>query len=131
MCTQTEKETVPFRRTVTNWHSARLVFSAFIKAHPELGLRDTPATFRNFSFRHGPLLRELDVMRKPCGLRSTAIFDVNRFDEVVFDLLSLRSNPNQRPTQLTQPELPFPEFDQEIKGLDLNFVAKVLQTPSR
>jgi hypothetical protein len=115
MCTQVEKETVPFKRTVTNWHSARLVFSAFIKAHPELGLRDTPATFRNFSFRHGPLLRELDVMRKPCGLRSTAIFDVNRFDEVVFDLLSLRSNPNQRPMQLTQPELPFPEFDQENK----------------
>jgi hypothetical protein len=95
MCTQVEKETVPFKRTVTNWHSARLVFSAFIKAHPELGLRDTPATFRNFSFRHGPLLRELD--------------------EVVFDLLSLRSNPNQRPMQLTQPELPFPEFDQENK----------------
>ena len=113
MSIQLEKETVPFKRTVTNWHSARLVFSAFIKAHPELGLRDTPATFRNFSFRHGPLLRELDVMRKPCGIRSTAIFDVNRFDEVVFDLLSLRSNPNQRPTQLTQPELPFPEFDQE------------------
>ena len=126
MCTQTEKETVPFRRTVTNWHSARLVFSAFIKAHPELGLRDTPATFRNFSFRHGPLLRELNVMRKPCGLRSTAIFDVNRFDKVVFDLLSLRSSPIQRPTQLTQPELPFPEFEQEKKSLDLNFVGKVL-----
>ena len=115
MSIQLEKETVPFKRTVTNWHSARLVFSAFIKAHPELGLRDTPATFRNFSFRHGPHLRELDVMRKPSGLRSTAIFDVNRFDEVVFDLLSLRSNPNQRPMQLTQPELPFPEFDQDNK----------------
>ena len=113
MSIQLEKETVPFKRTVTNWHSARLVFSAFIKAHPELGLRDTPATFRNFSFRHGPLLRELDVMRKPCGLRSTAIFDANRFDEVVFDLLSLRSNSKQRPSELTQPELPFPEFDQE------------------
>ena len=116
MSTQTEKETVPFRRTVTNWHIARLVFSEFIKAHPELGLKDTPATFRNFSFRHGPLLRELDVMRKPSGLRSTAIFDINRFDEVVFDLLSLRSNPNQRPSQLRQPELPFPEFDRENKG---------------
>lgn len=112
MSTQTDKETVPFKRTVTNWHSARLVFSAFIKAHPELGLKDTPATFRNFSFRHGPLLRELDVMRKPCGLRSTAIFDVNRFDEVVFDLLSLRASTKQKSMQITQSDLPFPELEQ-------------------
>ena len=116
MCTQTEKETVPFRRTVTNWHSARLVFSAFIKAHPELGLRDTPATFRNFSFRHGPLLRELDVMRKPYGLRSTAIFDINRFDEVVFDLLSLRASPKQKTIQITQSDLPFPELEQMTRS---------------
>lgn len=116
MSLQLENETVPFKQTVTNWHSARLVFSAFIKAHPELGLKDTPATFRNFSFRHGPLLRELDVMRKPCGLRSTAIFDVNRFDEVVFDLLSLRASPKQKTSQITQSDLPFPELEQTTRS---------------
>jgi hypothetical protein len=29
-------------------------------------------------------------MRKPCGLRSVAICDADRFDQVVFDLLSRR-----------------------------------------
>ena len=90
MSIQTLNESVPLVRTVTNWHNARLVFSAFISAHPELGLRDTPITFRNFCYRHGAYLRSLDVMRKPCGLRSVAICDADRFDQVVFDLLSRR-----------------------------------------
>jgi hypothetical protein len=62
MSIETLKESVPLVRTVTNWHNARLVFSAFISAHPELGLRDTPITFRNFCYRHGAYLRDLDVM---------------------------------------------------------------------
>lgn len=92
MSIQTLKESVPLVRTVTNWHNARLVFSAFISAHPELGLRDTPITYRNFCYRHGAYLRRLDVMRKPFGLRSVAIFDMERFDQVVFDLLSRRES---------------------------------------
>jgi len=79
---------VTFNRTVLNWRSARPVFSAFIAAHPELGLKDTPITFRNFCYRHGDFLRKVDVMRKPSGIRSSAIVDINRFDEVVFNLMS-------------------------------------------
>jgi hypothetical protein len=90
MSIQTVNESVPLVRTVTNWHNARLVFSAFISAHPELGLKDTPITFRNFCYRHGAYLRSQDVMRKPSGLRSVAIFDADKFDQVVFDLLSRR-----------------------------------------
>ena len=74
--------------TVTNWYSAREVFSAFIAAHPELGLKDTPVTFRNFCSRHGKALISEGVMRKPAGIRSPAIFDSHRFDEIAFDLIT-------------------------------------------
>ena len=84
----TVQEKVPLNRTVLNWHSARAVFSAFIAAHPELGLRDSPITFRNFCYRHGKALQQLDVMRNPFGLRSSAIFDTERFDAVVFELIT-------------------------------------------
>jgi hypothetical protein len=75
-------------KTVNNWHPARLVFSAFVVAHPELGLKDSPVTFRNFCSRHGRDLMRLDVMRKPFGLRSPAIFDSEKFDFVAFDLVT-------------------------------------------
>ena len=78
-------------RTVTNWHPARAVFSEFIVAHPELGLKDSPITFRNFCSRHGPALMGLDVMRKPSGLRSPAIIDAERFDSAAFELMTNRS----------------------------------------
>jgi hypothetical protein len=78
-------------KTVRNWHSARRVFSAFIAAHPELGLKDTPVTYRNFCFRFGEELRRIDVMRKPYGLRSPAIMNSERFDAVAFELLTNRS----------------------------------------
>ncbi len=94
MTYQTVEVDVPLTRKVVNWHSARPVFSAFISAHPELGLRDSPITFRNFCYRHGEFLRNVDVMRKPSGLRSSAIFDINRFEEIVFDLLSRRNDPS-------------------------------------
>ena len=77
-------------RTVNNWHCAREVFSEFIAAHPELGLKDTPITFRNFCCRHGRELMAMGVMRKPGGLRSPAIFDSERFDQIAFELVTLR-----------------------------------------
>lgn len=94
MTIKREKDRFTFVKTVNNWQSARAVFSAFIAAHPELGLRDTPITFRNFCFRHGRYLQQQDVMRKPLGIRSPAIIDVNRFDQVAFELLSRRSYEN-------------------------------------
>lgn len=75
-------------KKVNNWHSARDVFSAFIAAHPELGLKDSPVTFRNFCYRHGRSLMSFDVMRKPTGLRSPAIFNSERFDEIAFELMT-------------------------------------------
>ena len=78
-------------KTVNNWHSARGVFSEFVAAHPELGLKDSPVTFRNFCHRHGKALMSLGVMRKPAGLRSPAIFDVERFDQIAFELVTMRS----------------------------------------
>ena len=78
-------------KTVNNWHCARAVFSEFIQAHPELGLKDTPVTFRNFCYRHGRDLLAMGVMRKPAGLRSPAIFDAERFDQIAFELVTLRS----------------------------------------
>lgn len=94
MTIKCEKDSVTLVKTVTNWQSARPVFSAFIEAHPELGLKDSPVTFRNFCFRHGTYLQQQDVMRKPLGIRSPAIIDVTRFDQVAFDLLSRRSYEN-------------------------------------
>ena len=88
-----ENQIIPLVKTVTNWHAARPVFSAFIAAHPELGLKDTPVTFRNFCYRYGAALRKLGVMRKPSGLRSPAIIDVNKFDEIAFEFIT---NPDIR-----------------------------------
>jgi hypothetical protein len=86
-----EKASPKLVRTVNNWHCAREVFSEFIEVHPELGLKDSPVTFRNFCCRHGRALISLGVMRKPAGLRSPAIFDTERFDQVAFELVTLRS----------------------------------------
>lgn len=41
-------------KTVSNWHCARVVFSEFIESHPELGIKNTPITFRNFCSKYGP-----------------------------------------------------------------------------
>lgn len=79
-------------RTVNNWYCARAVFSEFLAAHPELGMKDSPVTFRNFCCRHGRALMALGVMRKPAGLRSPAIFDANRFDEIAFELVTTWSS---------------------------------------
>lgn len=79
-------------KTVSNWHCARAVFSEFIAAHPELGLKDSPVTYRNFCSRHGRALMAMDVMRKPAGLRSPAIFNAERFDQIAFELVTLRSS---------------------------------------
>ena len=88
MTDPSENDHIPLVKTVNNWHPARKVFSAFINAHPELGLKDTPVTFRNFRFRYGKTLCEVDVLRKPFGLRSPAIADADRFDQVVFEMLT-------------------------------------------
>jgi hypothetical protein len=88
-----ENQIIPLVKTVTNWHAARSVFSAFIAAHPELGLKDTPVTFRNFCYRYGAALRELGVMRKPSGLRSPAIIDISKFDAIAFEFIT---NPDHR-----------------------------------
>lgn len=85
-------------KTVNNWQGAREVFSAFIGAHPELGLRDSPIAFRNFCYRHGGALMALDVMRKPSGLRSPAIFDTERFDGVAFELITASASQNDKLT---------------------------------
>lgn len=77
----------PYKVEVTNWRPARDVFKAFLDAHPELGLKYSEATFRNFSRIHAPKLIDLDIIRK-AGLRQPAIADVERFDKPVFDLLS-------------------------------------------
>lgn len=76
--------------TTTNWLPLREAFNQFIEAHPELGLKASTNTFRNFSRIHGPSLLEQDVMRKPLGLRSPAIVDGNRFDAAAFELISKR-----------------------------------------
>lgn len=83
-----KKKDTKLVKTVNNWYPARLVFSAFIAAHPELGLKDSPVTYRNFCSRHGHDLTRIGVMRKPFGLRSPAIFDVEKFDFVAFDLVT-------------------------------------------
>ena len=89
-------------KTVNNWQPAREVFSAFIEAHPELGLRNSPVTFRNFCSRHGNALIQLDVMRKPYGIRSPAIFNIDRFDDAAFNLITNRVMP---PTSLNKAEV--------------------------
>ncbi len=91
-----EKDHAPLVKTVKNWHPARAVFAAFIKAHPELGLKDSPVTYRNFCYRYGHLLCEIDVLRKPFGLRSPAIADIDRFDAVVFDLITKKTRVTSR-----------------------------------
>ena len=101
-----ENDQIPLVKTINNWHPARAVFAAFIHAHPELGLKDTSVTFRNFCSRYGRRLCDLDVLRKPFGLRSPAIADVTRFDQIVFDLLTKK--------KVTEKFLPIFEIAEEI-----------------
>jgi hypothetical protein len=84
--------------TVTNWAPARRVFAEFLKAHPELGLKYSENTFKNFSRIHGPALIDQDVMRKPGGLRSPAIVDCTRFDEAAFELISNSASQKKKKT---------------------------------
>ena len=49
MSIETLKESVPLVRNVTNWHNARLVFSALISAHPELGRSASNVKELNYS----------------------------------------------------------------------------------
>ena len=63
MTVDSDKETKTFVKTVTTWHSARVVFSAFIAAHPELGLKDSKITFRNFDLP--PLCRTKVMEQSP------------------------------------------------------------------
>ena len=93
-------------KTVNNWHCARAVFSEFVAAHPELGLKDSPVTFRNFCYRHGRALMSLGVMRKPTGLRSPAIFDVEHFDRIAFELVTLSSTDVPMPPISDEKKLP-------------------------
>ena len=74
-------------QTVNHWRSGRVVLEEFFRLHPELGVRYTENVYNNFVRIHGPKLGALDVMRKS-GMRSPALFDVTKFDEIAFDILT-------------------------------------------
>ncbi len=81
------KDELKLVHTVNHWKSGRAVLEEFFHLHPELGIRYTENVYNNFVRIHGPLLAEIDVMRK-AGLRSPALFDITRFDKAAFDILT-------------------------------------------
>jgi hypothetical protein len=73
--------------TITNWGSASAVWQDFTHAHPELGYSGNANSWIHFQRRHGKRLKELDVIRQT-GARRAMIADVDRFERVVFDMLT-------------------------------------------
>lgn len=74
--------------TITNWKPASAVWRAFAEAHPELGYVGNANSWIHFQRRHGERLKELGVIRQT-GARRTMIADTERFERIVFDLLTL------------------------------------------
>lgn len=81
------KDELKLVHTVSHWKSGRTVLEEFFRLHPELGIRYTENVYNNFVRLQGPLLAQMDVMRK-ASLRSPALFDITRFDKAAFDILT-------------------------------------------
>lgn len=75
-------------KTVTNWAPMRQLHTEFIRLHPELGLRATEATYRNFCRVFASQLLAMGVARRTMGARSPLVADVLRFDAAAFDLVT-------------------------------------------
>lgn len=86
---------------ITNWKPAAIVWQEFTRAHPELGRVGTANSWIHFQRRYAKLLIELGVIRVT-GVRGTMIADIERFESVVFDLLTLGSAPIQAPLTTTR-----------------------------
>jgi hypothetical protein len=74
--------------TITNWGPASAVWREFAAAHPELGYLGNSNSWIHFQRRHGKRLKELGVIRQT-GVRRAMIADTDRFEPVVFALLTL------------------------------------------
>ncbi|EEA04220.1 hypothetical protein BH160DRAFT_0393 [Burkholderia sp. H160] len=85
------------RRTITKWRSAKAEWQDFARAHPELGYDGGANSWIHFQRRHGDRLKSLDVIRQT-GPRRPMIADTERFEPVVFDLLTLGELPEQSTT---------------------------------
>ena len=80
--------------TITNWKTASAVWRDFTRAHPELGYDGGPNSWIHFQRRHGQHLKGLDVVRQT-GAHRPMIADTDRFERIVFDLLTLGRIPGE------------------------------------
>jgi hypothetical protein len=87
--------------TIKNWKPAAIVWQEFTRAHPELGRVGTANSWIHFQRRYAKLLIELGVIRVT-GVRGTMIADIERFESVVFDLLTLGTPSVQAPLTETR-----------------------------
>lgn len=83
------KEEINLVHTVNHWKAGRVVLEEFLRLHPELHIRYTENVYNNFVRIHGNMLAALDVMRKT-HTKAPAMFDVTKFDNVAFDVLTQR-----------------------------------------
>lgn len=81
------QESPALKVTVSDWKPARALLSEFVAAHPELGLKFSENTYRNFCRAFSRRLLADDVLRQPHA-RATIIGNVNTFDAATFDLIS-------------------------------------------
>lgn len=78
---------------ITNWKVASEVWRDFCtEAHPELGYSGNQNSWIHFQRTHGLRLKELGVLRQT-GARRPMLADINRFEEIVFPLLTLGEVP--------------------------------------
>lgn len=75
--------------TQTGWAPMRTLHREFIEAHPELGLRASDTTYKNFCRLFAQRLIDMGVARRTMGVRSPLIADSARFDQATFDLVTL------------------------------------------
>ncbi|MGF6445357.1 hypothetical protein [Paraburkholderia youngii] len=83
---------------ITNWKIASEAWRDFCtEAHPELRYSGNGNSWIHFQRTHGKRLRELDIIRQT-GPRRPMIVDTDRFEEVVFALLTLGEVPDEDTT---------------------------------
>ncbi|MEC3769050.1 hypothetical protein [Cupriavidus sp. SS-3] len=89
---------------INKWKPAPSLWMQFTQQqHPELNMSGTLDSWFHFNTRHGPRLRELDILRKVPGNRGT-IADSERFEQAAFELLTRGTVEDDRePTPASAP----------------------------
>jgi hypothetical protein len=85
----------PETNPTSEWMTAHEAFAAFCAQHPELGLRPSYWSLHNLLRHHRQPLEAADALRRANGRHWIAHRE--RFDSVLFDLLTLSTRCELRP----------------------------------